>query len=57
MKALKNIYNVFITFIESGILKSIKFYQKTISPDHGIFKSLHHKLLSENRTRLNDFQV
>lgn len=42
MKALKNIYNLFLTFTESLILKGIKFYQKTLSPDHGLFKSLHH---------------
>lgn len=40
MKFITNTFKTFISFIELLLLKGIKFYQKTISPDHGAFKAL-----------------
>lgn len=37
---MKKFFLIIQTFIEYIILKGIKLYQKTISPDHGIFKFL-----------------
>jgi len=35
------IYKTFVNFLELIVLKMIRFYQRTFSPDHGMFKSLH----------------